>query len=332
MSKPETLILTDEDTRKLVSISEAIPLVEEVFKLKGIGKAEMPPKLYLTLPERKGDLRVMPGYLPPLDALSVKTVTVYPNNPLAYHLPTVIATIILLDPATGLPLAVMGGTWITLVRTAAAGAVAAKWLARRGSSTIGLIGAGRQGWGQIQGLLEVLDSVEEIRIFDLRSKASYSLAETLKDKVPKVKPVGSAREAVEDSDILVTATPSRSPIVESRWVRPGMHITCIGADAPGKQELDPEILKEAKIVVDDFEQGIHSGELNVPVSRRLVKPTIIYGELGEIVAGLKPGRESEEEITIFTSTGLAIQDTGVARYVYRKALEERIGFYVKLSV
>jgi len=140
----------------------------------------------------------------------------------------------------------------------------------------------------------------------------------------------SPKEAVRDADIITTTTPSRKPILMNEWITEGVHINCIGADAPGKQELDPAILKRAKIVVDDYEQAIHSGEVNVPISQGIITRNDIYAELGEIVSGKKKGREKEEEITIFTSTGLAIQDTVTAYLVYDMAV--RIGIGARMEI
>jgi alanine dehydrogenase len=140
----------------------------------------------------------------------------------------------------------------------------------------------------------------------------------------------NVREAVEGADIVTTATPSRKPLVEGEWVKPGIHINAIGADAPGKQELNPEILRKAKIVVDDWEQACHGGEVNVPLAGGLISKDDIHGELGEIVAGLKPGRTSMEEVTIFVSTGLAIQDAVTANLTYRKAVEKGLGTRINL--
>ncbi|MCC6057827.1 MAG: ornithine cyclodeaminase family protein, partial [Desulfurococcaceae archaeon] len=131
-------------------------------------------------------------------------------------------------------------------------------------------------------------------------------------------------------DVLATLTPARAPVVKNEWVREGLHINAMGADAPGKQELDPEILKRAKIVVDDIEQASHSGEINVPLSQGLITLNDVYAELGEIVAGIKKGRESDQEITIFDSTGLAIQDVIVAHYVYTQAIEQGMGLKIQI--
>ena len=145
------------------------------------------------------------------------------------------------------------------------------------------------------------------------------------DQVPKIIPVGNIADAIEGTDIVVTTTPSTKPLVYEEWVCEGTHFNCIGADAPGKQELDPNILINAKIVVDDWDQGCHSGEINVPLAKGIIAEKDIWGDICEIVARLKPGRTSSDEITVFTSTGLAIQDAATANIVYQKALKKKIG-------
>jgi alanine dehydrogenase len=226
----DTLILTERDARKLVSIREAIPLVEEAFKLKALGKVRMPPKIYVEIPEYSGDLRVMPCYIHDKGILAAKIVTVYPLNPSTRNLHTVLATIIVLDREDGKPLAIIDGTWITLVRTSAAGAVAVKWLAPADARILAVIGAGRQGYGQVEAILQVSKHIEEIRVYDIRAEASQALASKFKEYVAVAKPVETAREAVEDADIIVTATPSRKPIIYRLWVKNGVHFNCIGAD------------------------------------------------------------------------------------------------------
>jgi alanine dehydrogenase len=142
-------------------------------------------------------------------------------------------------------------------------------------------------------------------------------------------PVENIENVVRRADIVVTTTPSRIPIISNDWISPGTHINCIGADAPGKQELDPAILKRAKMVVDDWEQASHSGEINVPLTRGIIKQEDVYGEMGEIVAGLKKGRVSADEITVFIATGLAIEDAVTAKVAFRKALAQKIGQFIE---
>ena len=327
----ETLLLTDKDIRQLLSMKEVIEAVELAFKEKGLGRVQMPQKSYIFYNKYNGDLRVMPSYLEGLEISAVKVVNVHPDNPSKYRLPTVMATIILVDPKNGAPIAIMGGTWITAMRTGAAGGVAVKYLARPDSRIIGIIGAGVQARTQLMALKEVLKEVEEVRVTDIVKAARERYAEEMSEKLGlNVKAVDSAKKAVEGADIVVTVTPSREPIVKNEWVGPGVHINAIGADAPGKEELDPELLKRAKIIVDDLEQASHSGEINVPLARGIITREDIWAELGDVVAGLKPGRTSPNDITIFDSTGLAIQDAVTAALAYKKALEKGIGQFIEI--
>ena len=325
----KVLLLREGEVEELLSMREVIASVEEAFRLKGEGKVQMPPKSYVFFPRHGGDFRVMPAYLEEGEKAGVKVVNVHPGNP-NRGLPTVMATILLLDPSTGAPLAVMGGTLITNLRTGAAGAVAAKYLARRDSRVVGMVGAGVQARAQLRGLREVLE-VERVKVVSAHPSRTQEYAEEVRrEHGLEVEEAGEIREAVEGSDVVVTTTPSRQPLVREEWVSEGTHLNAIGADAPGKQELDPGLLRKARVVVDDLEQALHSGEINVPLSRGLLRREDLYGELGEIVAGKKPGRSSPREITLFDSTGLAIQDVAVAWLAYRKALRLGKGEEIEL--
>ncbi|MBS7635402.1 alanine dehydrogenase [Candidatus Bathyarchaeota archaeon] len=328
----ETLILSDEEVKGLLSMRDVIEAVELAFREKALGHVQMPPKIYLFFKKYNGDLRAMPAYLEDMDISAVKIVNVHPENREKYGLPTVMAVIILVDPKNGTPIAVMSGKTITDMRTGAAGGVSAKYLARKNPKIVGLVGAGAQARTQLAALLEVYRSLEEVRVWS-PGKTKYEFMAEMKTKygsICKIIPVETVREAVEGADIVATTTPSRRPLVMGDMVSPGTHFNCIGADAPGKEELDPLILKRAKIVVDDSEQASHSGEINVPLSRGLITREDIWAEIGEIVAGKKPGRTSDHEITIFVSTGLAIQDAVTANLVYRKALDKGVGRTLKI--
>jgi alanine dehydrogenase len=323
----KTLILSEEDVKKVLSLGEVTDAVESAFRMKWLGHAQMPPKQYLFMKKYNGDLRTMPAYLEENDAVAVKVVNSHPENRKKHGLPTVMATIILVDPRTGAPEAIMGGTWITALRTGAAGAIAAKYLANPNPKTVGIVGAGTQARTQLMGLEHVFGTIEEVRVWDRTEKAALKYAEEMKSKYDQefIYPVKSVRNAVQGADIIVTATPSRKPLVSAEWVDEGTHINCIGADAPGKQELDPAILVKSKIVVDDWSQSCHGGEINVPLAKGTIKKEDVWGDICEIVAGLKQGRTSPDEITVFTSTGLAIQDAAAAKLVYQKALKQKIG-------
>jgi len=329
----ETLILTDDEVKGLLSLFEVVEAVELAFKQKGLGLVQMPAKIYLYYSKYGGDLRAMPSFLEDLDISAVKIVNVHPENPSKNGLPTVMAVITLIDPSTGAPIAIMGGTTITEMRTGAAGGVAAKYLARTDSKVVGLVGAGAQARTQLMALLEVYKNLEEVRVWSRTEVTKKRFAAEFQQaygNVVQIIPAASVQKAVEGADIVVTATPSRKPLVMNDMVSAGMHITCIGADAVGKEELDPVILQRAKIVVDDWAQASHSGEINVPLSRGLITKENVWAEIGEIVAGLKPGRQSQDEITVFTSTGLAVQDAVTAKIAYCKALVAKVGRFIKI--
>ena len=329
----KTLLLTEKDVKQLLSMDEVMEAVESAFEAKGLGHAQMPAKVYLFYNKYKGDLRAMPSYLEELDISAVKIVNVHPENRAKYGLPTVMAIIILVDPKNGAPIAIMGGTWVTGMRTGAAGGIAAKYLAKKDSRVVGLVGAGAQARTQLMALILLYRKLEEIRVWSLPDGTKEAFVAEMEPKygdAAKIIAVESAKDAVEGADIIVTTTPSRKPLVSNDWVKPGMHFNCIGADAPGKEELDPAILTRAKIVVDDWEQASHSGEINVPLSKGIITKQNVWGEICGIVAGLKPGRTSSDEITVFTSTGLAVQDAVTANRAYKKALAKGIGKTVEI--
>lgn len=314
---PATALLNGRCIEKAVNIDHVIALAEKVFAAHARGDVRMPPKIYIHLPEYNGDFRAMPAYVKDVDACGIKWVNVHPENK-ARGLPAVMAMIILSDPETGYPLAVMDGTRITNLRTGAAGAVAAKYLADPGSSNIGFVGCGTQARFQLIALKRLF-KIKNIAVYDPDRSRADSFIGFARTPGLNVSLSGSVRECVQDKDIVITTTPSRKPIVKSRWISPGTHINAIGADAKGKVELESDILKRAMIVVDDATQAVHSGEINVPIPKGLLGIKDIHATLGEIITGKKRGRESRSEITLFDSTGLAIQDIAVASYIYKRS-------------
>ena len=319
-----SLVMTGSQVMQVLDMDLALAAVEEAFRAYGEGRVNMPPKAYLTL--EHGDFRAMYGeiFLAQDHICGLKWVNVHPGNP-AKGLLTVMAKILLNDPDTGLEFADLDGTHITDYRTGAAGGVAVRYLARADATRLGLIGAGAQARTQVAAIIKVR-SIREIVVFDRHREHSEAFAaEVAAAYGVKARAVTEVGEAVIGQDIVVTTTPSRTPVVQREWVSPGTHINAIGADAAGKQELDPAILTAAKVVVDDWAQASHSGEINVALVRNELTPEQIYGSLGEIVAGKKPGRVAPEEITVFDSTGLIIQDLALGQAVYRRARERGLG-------
>jgi len=314
-----TYIIGRDMIENAFSMADFISTIEKAFELYGRGQVQMPPKQYLIFD--RGDLRCMPVYIPAMNTAGVKNVTVHTAND---DLPTVMATITLIDPETGFPLAIMDGTHITRMRTGAAGGVAAKYLARADSTTVACIGTGTQAESQLEALLVTRPGIARAVLFDIRRESMEHFARLVSPKYGLIATCAdSVEEAVKNADIVITTTTARSPVVESDWIRPGTHINAMGADAKGKQELDPAILTQAKVVIDNWEQASHSGEINVAVAAGLIRRRDIHADIGQIVTAKKPARQDDEEITVFDSTGLAIQDISAATMIYRKLIPDK---------
>ena len=322
-----TLLLSASEVARCLQVEEAIQAVESAFRAYHRKEAVMPPKSYVDLPDFGGDVRSMPARVG--DAVSVKWVCSHPGNPEKHGLPTVIGTLILSDPATGFPLAIMDATVLTAFRTGAAAAVATRALARPDARTLGIVGCGIQAGYQIAAISHVRD-VQTVLLSDVRPAVAEALAKRLKAVSPhldvRVVPLPEASAA----DVVCTLTPVHEPIVKRDWVKNGSHWNALGADAAGKQELDPDILGDAVVVVDDWEQATHSGEVNVPLSEGILRREHIRGTLGAVLEKAIPGRTSANEITVFDSTGLAIQDAAVARVVHERARREGLGTPISL--
>jgi alanine dehydrogenase len=318
----KTLILTQKDIKKVLTPTLAIKTVNKAFKAYGSEQVQMPPKSYLYF--KHGDLRTMPAYIcgQGFNIAGTKSVNVHTEN-YRKNLPTVMAVIILTDPETGFPLAVMDGTFITAMRTGAAAALATKLLCRKKAKTAGFLGSGAQAYMQLACLMEVT-KIRGIRVWQYTpeddsafrfcrwAEKTYSLQAAISANIDDI---------TTQVDILITTTPSRKPLVTQ--VSPGVHINAIGADAQGKQEIHPGVLKKSKVVIDDWAQAVHSGEINVPFSKKELSEKDIHATLGELATGQKAGRTSDEEITVFDSTGLAIQDVSCAFIAYQSLKDQR---------
>lgn len=312
----KTLIIDGRKIKKLIPMSQVLKVVEGAFRAHGRNSVQMPCKIYIHLDKYGGDFRAMPAYIEGMKTCGVKWVNVHPANR-KHGLPSVMALIILNDVRTGFPLAVMDGTHITNLRTGAAGAIAAKYLANKNSSKVGLLGCGTQAFFQLAALREIF-VLKEVSLYDNNPKHVALFARLIRSFGIKIIRSFTIADCVAGKDIVVTTTPSRKPIVRPEWVSSGTHITAIGADAKGKEELSPALLKRSRIFVDDINQSVHSGEINVPISKNMIKRSDICATLGEVIAGKKTGRCSKDDITIFDSTGLAIQDIAVAGHIYNK--------------
>ncbi|OYT53308.1 MAG: ornithine cyclodeaminase family protein [Candidatus Altiarchaeales archaeon ex4484_2] len=311
-----SLLLSEEDVREVLGADAVIEAVEEGFRAYGEGRVNMPPKSYLLLDD--GDFRAMYGEIKGFlghDVCGLKWVNVHPNNP-SIGLPTVMAKILLNDPVTGVELADMDGSFITDMRTGAAGAVAVKYLAREDASNIAFMGAGRQATTQLECIRRVRN-ILRVRVYDLDESRAEEFAHHASELGVADSMACGLEEALEDADILVSLTPSRKPVVSADLIPDGLHINAFGADAQGKQELDPAILRRARIYIDDWEQASHSGEINVPLGEDYISKSDISGSLGGLVTGSVEGRVANDDVTLFDSTGLIVQDLVTAYTAYR---------------
>lgn len=324
------LVLTDAQVGDLIDYAEAIDVVERAFIDFGRGLASMPSKVYLDFPEFQGDLRAMPAAIG-AEYAGVKLVNSHINNP-ARGLPVVTGTYLLFSQQTGQPICLMGATLLTAIRTGAASGVATKHLARAGACSLGLVGAGVQALHQLRSIVKVRDlatvlvwapendSARRNALIDRMSAEFSDLA------IAQAESLAHAASA----DIVSTSTPSRAPLVEREFVSEGAHINAVGADGPGKQELDPAVLESALVVVDEMHQAVQGGEVNVALSGGRFRQEQIAGTLSEVILGSIQGRRTESQITLFDSTGLAIQDIAVAIPVYERARQLGVGATIDL--
>jgi alanine dehydrogenase len=318
----ETLLLDREDVSGNARIEEVIGAVEAAFGAYERGDAVMPAKSYIDLPQYDGDFRSMPAYIgaEEWEAAGHKWVNSHSHNPDRHGLPTVMAVMVYSDPATAFPLALLDGTTLTRLRTGAAAAVATDHLAVAGADSLGLVGAGVQAYEQLAAIATVRP-IREVVVADVDERAVERFVERFGDRFD-VRP-GSIAEAAACA-VVSTTTPVESPIVPREAVGERTHVNAMGADAPGKHELADDLLKAATIVIDDYDQCTHSGEINVPWSAGLLSDDDIHAELGAVVTGAAAGRTDDTGLTVFDSTGLAIQDVAAAHVVYEHAAERGV--------
>ncbi|MFW5949646.1 MAG: ornithine cyclodeaminase family protein [Halolamina sp.] len=319
----ETLLLNSDDVHDNTSMAELIPAIEEAFAAYELGNAKMPAKSYIDLPQYGGDFRSMPAYLDTgeWDAAGIKWVNVHPENEERFDLPTVMGTMIYSEPESAFPLSIMDGTELTMQRTGAAAAVATDHLAVEDASSLGIVGAGVQAYSQLEAIAAIRD-IEAVVVSDLDEARVAAFVDAFGDRFAVR--AGSPSDAGH-CDVLSTVTPVRSPIIGPDDLGEHTHVNAMGADAEGKHEIEDDVLLDAKLVIDDHAQCTHSGEINVPWSEGVLDDDDLYGEIGEIVVGDKPGRTAEDGVTVFDSTGLAIQDVAAAHVVYEHANERENG-------
>lgn len=319
-------ILTRSDIRPLLDELELINLVKIAFSELASGKAVQPHRGQLVVENENGLVLIMPGLLSGIKAMGVKVVTVYPDNPVKFGIPNIMATTLLMDTKTGEPVCLMDATYLTAARTGAVCAVATRLLADEHSTSLGLIGTGAQAEA-IASFICSVRPISTIRAYSddvLERKEAFASRVSQKTGI-QVELTDSAEVAVREADVITTATSSKKPVIDFRWIKPGAHINAIGNHDPHCQELDSETVKNSIVICDDVNACLtESGDLIIPLNQGLVDTGHFEHSLGDVIRGKNLVRESDR-VTLFKSIGLAIQDVVAAEYIYRKAVNQGKG-------
>lgn len=323
------LILNKKDLEELLPMEEVLEVLATGFREVKEGKCVVPVRFHLNVEEHQGQFLFMPAYLPGLKQSGTKIVSVFPKNT-SKGKPTIYATYLLSDPTTGEMLALLEGATLTGLRTGGASGVATRYLARKDAKVLGVIGTGFQSFFQFQAIRTVRP-IEEVWAYDLDPQRLENFCKKLGPFV-KVYPASTPSEAVRRSDILITATTSKTPVFSGKDLKPGVHINAIGAFRPDMREVDDQTILRATIVVDTYEGCLsEAGDLLIPMGEGKLKKENIHGDLGDLVTGRKRGRSSPEEITFFKSVGFAMEDVVTAHRAYEKANREGRGQLVRMS-
>jgi alanine dehydrogenase len=324
------LILTRQDVQQVLTMRDCIETIAEVMQRFSAGDTVMPVRLVTRVPER-GVHAAMPAVLPSSGVFGIKSITVFPTNP-SRGAPTILGLVILNETETGRPLAVMDAGYLTGIRTAAASAVATRLLARPESSSLALIGAGVQAATHLWGMSEVRP-VKSVAVYDIDPKISENFIQVQTQRFPEMafRQAVSPEDAIRGADLVCTISSSKTPVVDHSWVKPGAHINGVGSHSPEARELDGATVQAARVAVDSREGALkEAGDFIIPMQVGLFGAEHVSDEIGELLAGLKPGRTSPEQITLYKSVGIAVQDVATARLVYERAAAQGVGVEVEL--
>ena len=325
-----TIILNSSEIKKCIHLNEKlIPVIEDAFKSLALGKTTMPPILRLDIEKYHGESDVKAAYIEGLDSYAIKVASGFFNNP-KLGLPSSNGLMILLDSQTGvLKSVLLDKGYLTDVRTAIAGAIAAKHLSNKEASNAGIIGAGIQAKMQLEALL-LVRKIKSANLWSRDSEKTKIFAENLKKTINiNINLCETPHEVVNLSEIVITTTPSKSPIIKSEWLKKGLHITAMGSDAEQKNELDPQIIKDCDFYIPDNQsQTSILGELHHAIKNGIISSEIEFNDLGKIILDPSLGRKNINDITIADLTGTGVQDTAIARHTFSISQEKRLGLQI----
>jgi alanine dehydrogenase len=319
------LLLSESDVRAVLPMHDLIETMHSALAELSAGRVQQPLRTVLDVGPQHAFFGVMPAFIPQSGALGTKLVTVFGSN-VAIGLPSHLATILLLDSSTGALLSVMDGRYITEARTAAVSAVSVKLLAHPQASRLAIIGSGVQARSHLRAIACVR-ALTEVRIWSPNERSRAQFVEEMRhETTATLTAVSSARDAVDDADLIVLATASREPVVRSEWIAEGAHIAAVGACRPDQREMDTALVARARVFVDSRRGALaEAGDLVIPMNEGAFDATHIAGELGEVAGDAVAARTSHREITLFKSLGMAVEDVAAAHLAYQRARERGLG-------
>lgn len=327
----KVLIANQREVTQLLPMAECIDVMAETLQALAAGQALLPLRTMMVLPGGDNLMGLMPSYLANIESLGVKVIAAFPSN-FGSEYDTHMGVVILFDAKNGVLRAILDGTSITAIRTAAVSGVATRLLAREEAGDLALIGSGTQAHTHLEAM-KCVRTLRRVRVYSLPSDGAYAFAEreSKRHGIP-VEVKETAREAVEGADIICTITTAREPVLKGEWIAPGTHINAVGAFTPTTRELDSQAVAQARLYVDRRESTLHeAGEFLIPKSEGLFGDEHIVGELGDVLSGKTRGRATSKEITLFKSLGIAIEDLAAAHHVLQKAHQSNLGLWVEIG-
>ncbi len=346
-------VLRREDIESILDIRSVIQGVEEAYVSKARNEADVFPMIFHEFDSGKADMDIKAGHLKGANLYGFKQVSWFGENP-EKGLPALLGSMMLFEGDTGRPLGLLDASYITSIRTGAAGAIGIKYLARKNSKNLLMIGTGNQAIYQLAATLSVLSEIKTVSVYNPRSpEKAEKFVETVKDTLNndflakfdenreayqeikkrydvEFQAVDNIEKATNKADVIITATPSKKPMIQKEWIKKGVHINCIGSDMEGKQEIDEEIFGIARVFVDDINQSIRVGETETAIKKEVIRREDIIGEIGNLIEGKISGRLTDEDVTIFDTSGLAIQDLITAKYALDLAEKKGLGAEVEI--
>ena len=323
-------ILSEEDIRRALPMKDAVEVMKEAFREISIGRVKMPNRTHIDISACNGTALFMPSYADYFGKICVKVVNVFNNNP-KRDLPSIQGVVCLLDGGTGSPLAILNGTFLTALRTGAASGAATDMLARSDADTVAIIGAGVQGHMQLEAMCAVRP-IKKVWVYDIVEEVAVKFAEKMVAALAiEIVVAESSRAALQCADIICTATVSSTPVFADAEIAPGVHINAVGSYKPEVQEIPEKTVLRSLLIVDHRESALQeAGDLMIPIKRGSMQETHIHAELGEIITGKVIGRTSDQDVTLFKSVGIAVQDLAAATRVLEQAEIQGFGEMVQL--